>query len=232
MNRVRRNMIQEGSEITHSLPYANKNTARILYISYRPRVIVSRLGVVNCGLEVIGIEEPIGGASVQRVDALSAKINLLLPQELQEQLVMPEPPVLGTVAPGHQHSGRPSLEQPRPSVTSLANSICKIAVQALQVRRFQQKLLQVFRELFEHAFIQIIGQLGPRSGQAVDMALKGNAAIVGELRQLNRDRPPLGPLNQLPRNLLVQRLKEQRSYVRLAESEVVDRDLVDFTLQS
>ena len=64
------------------------------------------------------------------------------------------------------------------------------------------------------------------------MSLEGNATIVGEVCQLNRDRPPLGPLDQLPRNLLVQRLIEQRSYVPFTESKVVDRDLVDFTLQS
>ena len=64
MDRIRRNMIQEGSEITHSLSYADQYAASTFDISYRPRVIVSRLGVAYSGLEIIGTEEPIGSASM------------------------------------------------------------------------------------------------------------------------------------------------------------------------
>ena len=146
---------------------------------------------------------------------------------------MPEPPLLGTVALGHQHACRPNPRAISPSRRFARKRHLQDRRSTLQVCRFQQELLQPLPEaVWNTRFIEIIGQLGPRSGQAVDMALEGNAAIVRQVRQLNRDRPPLGPLNQLPRNLLVQRLIEQRSYVPFAESKVVDRDLVDFTLQS
>jgi hypothetical protein len=166
--------------------------------------VARRLGVPDGLGHLAVVDEPSGGAPVQRRHVLGQRPAQLQPEQVPEQVVVAEPRALG-VEGDHERVRVFQVQQDLFRARAAGQQVGQFAVDPIQQRGAQQQILDVGGLAVQHFSEQVLGDGAVAAGELGHEPLRVRVAGQGEHREPEAGGPAFGPLVQQRRSGLGQR---------------------------